>query len=319
MTTLAADRDTPSIAGKNFSYPMAAATEIFKGSLVVLDSSGNAEPATDASGKVAVGRAAEYINNTGIAAAKSIDVEPGVFRWANSGSNTPTKANIGDMLYIVDDQTVDTLATSSSPAGVMVDIDDLGSWVRTEPPTSLAAGLLAANNLSDVGTLATAQTNMGIGTADVPVLAGVSVGAATALIKTAKVTLTATQIKALATTPITLVAAVADKFHQFLGASFKYNYGSEILAEPSAPDDMQVKYVDGTGVAASSLPDSGQLLVPAADQYAAAIPLAVEGGTLAEHVNVPLVLFNTGANFTGNASDDATLEVTVSYIEHDMS
>jgi hypothetical protein len=47
MTALTADRDTPMRDGDSYSYPMAAATEIFAGSLVVLDASGNAEPATE--------------------------------------------------------------------------------------------------------------------------------------------------------------------------------------------------------------------------------------------------------------------------------
>jgi hypothetical protein len=164
MTALTADRLTPKRDNDFFYYPMAAATEIFAGSLVVLDASGNAEPATDATGKIAVGRAEEYVNNTGAAAADSILVRAGTFRWVNSATNTLTKANIGDTVYCVDDQTVDSLSTGSSPAGIMVDIDSVGVWVKTEPPVSLVSGLAAANNLSDVGSAATSRTNLGLGT-----------------------------------------------------------------------------------------------------------------------------------------------------------
>ena len=139
------------------------------------------------------------------------------------------------------------------------------------------------------------------------------------VVKSAKVTLTATQIKALATTPIELVAAKAGAFFEFLGAAFHLNYGSETLAEPSAPDDLEIKYVDASGTTASTTVDAGAALVGTADKYTTATPIQVAGGLIAARVNVPLVLDNTGSNYTGNASDDSTLDVTVSYIEHDVS
>jgi hypothetical protein len=149
--------------------------------------------------------------------------------------------------------------------------------------------------------------------------AAIDAGADTALVKTAKVTLTAAQIKALAASPITLVAAVASKYHQFLGAALKLNAGSETLAEPSAPDDLEVKLKDGSGTTVSTTADAGAIIVGTADAYATMAPVEVEGGLLAARVNVPLVIHNTGGEYTGNASNDATLEITVAYIEHDVS
>jgi hypothetical protein len=109
-----------------------------------------------------VGRAEEYVNNTGAAAAENVEVRGGVYRWANSATNTLTKANIGDTVYIEDDQTVGSLATGMSAAGRMVDIDTSGVWVETYPP--MVSGLAAANNLSDVGSAATSRTNLGLDT-----------------------------------------------------------------------------------------------------------------------------------------------------------
>jgi hypothetical protein len=68
---------------------------------------------------------------------------------------------------VVDDQTVSNVSTGKSPAGIIVDVDDLGVWVETDPSAIIATvGLLAANNLSDVGTAATAATNLGLGVLD---------------------------------------------------------------------------------------------------------------------------------------------------------
>lgn len=161
------DRHTFSRDGKGYEYPMAADKEIFGGSLVVLDASGNAEPGTTATGKIAVGKCAAYKDNTdGSATDVSVRVEPGVHQWVNSTGDPLTKANIGDTVYVEDDETVCATASGKSPAGIMVDIDSLGVWVKTEPPVALLTGLLSANNLGDVGSAATSATNLGLGTGD---------------------------------------------------------------------------------------------------------------------------------------------------------
>ncbi len=134
-------------------------------------------------------------------------------------------------------------------------------------------------------------------------------------VKSTKTTLLATDLKALAATPITCVPAVGGKILQFEGSVSKFNAGSETLVEPSAPDDPQFKYKDGSGAAVSGLLDAGSLITGTSDKYATAPPITVEGGVEADRINVPIVLHNTGAEWTGNASDDATLDVTVFYRE----
>lgn len=177
---------------------------------------------------------------------------------------------------------------------------------------SIAAALALGGTLSVAG----ATTLTGLATAT----AGVQPGPDTAgIIKTRKTSITAAQLKALNATPITVVPAVAAKMIVPISFALKFEYGSEVLAEPTAPDDPEFKYVDGSGVACSATMDAGQLLVPAADQYAVIPALQVEGGTLAEHVNVPIVFHNTGGEYTGNASEDSVLEVTVVYVELDVS
>ena len=160
---LTADRNTFEREGKLYEYPLAASVECFVGALLVLDASGNCKPGVAATGLIAVGRCEEYAKEaTGVAAASSVKVKSGVFKWKNSGTNVLTKANIGDTVFIEDDQTVGSLSTAMSAAGILVDIESDGVWVKTEPPVTLSStGLLAANNLSDVGTAATARANIG--------------------------------------------------------------------------------------------------------------------------------------------------------------
>lgn len=166
MTALAADRQTPRRGADRFTFPMAASVTAYIGALAVLDSSGNCKPGVTATGLVPVGVFTEQKANGAVAAAVAVDVEPGVFRFANSASGDAiTKAEIGDRCYIVDDQTVAKTDGSStrSIAGQIVDVDADGVWVRVGMEVLATTGLLAANNLSDLGTVATARTNLGGG------------------------------------------------------------------------------------------------------------------------------------------------------------
>lgn len=151
---LTADRNTIRRASDEFFYPCEANTNFFKGQLVVLNAARNAEPATAATGKICVGICMEAISNVGgAAAAQFVKTRVGTFKLGNFG--TVTKTSIGSFVYFHDDQSVQASSTSTSIAGIMVDIDpiDSGCWVDLYPAQALQSGggyLLAANNLSDV-------------------------------------------------------------------------------------------------------------------------------------------------------------------------
>jgi hypothetical protein len=160
MTALSADRNTQKRDGKQFAYPCAASKTFYAGAIVFLDTSGNAEPATTATGKICAGVAQKALVST-TAAAEKIDVQQGVFKFVNG--ETITKAHIGDICYADDDQTVMRTSTGRSAVGAIVDVESDGVWVSINAPlTAPSTGLTVANNLSDVGTLATAQSNLGL-------------------------------------------------------------------------------------------------------------------------------------------------------------
>lgn len=143
MTALAQERLTPfgGMHPSRGTYPIAANTKIYKGSQVALDSSGRAIPATSiASGAViVVGKAsATYDNLTGsalggAAGAVDVEVEFGIFRFANSDSIAA--ANVGQMAYAVDDQTVAKSSSNGARplAGPIMEVDSSGVWVYLGP------------------------------------------------------------------------------------------------------------------------------------------------------------------------------------------
>lgn len=166
---LAADRNTPRRDGFRFSVVLAAAVKIYAGSIVCLDAAGNAVPGATATTLTPVGRAnAQVDNSAGLAGALSVEVERGVFRYANSAdADAITRAEIGDVCYIVDDQTVAKTngGGTRSRAGLIADIDAQGVWVELGliPGADPSGALVAANNLSDLAAAATARANLGGG------------------------------------------------------------------------------------------------------------------------------------------------------------
>jgi len=136
MAALTKDRNTPERSGKDFQFPVAAATRIFAGSLAVLDA-GVAKPGAVATGLVAVGRADAHADNRlGGAGDMMVQVRTGVFRFANSADTDEiTLADVGADAWIVDDQTVAKTGAvvesnpTRSKAGRIVDVDAHGVWV----------------------------------------------------------------------------------------------------------------------------------------------------------------------------------------------
>jgi len=133
MTALAAERDTIERDGSRLSLAAAAAVIIYAGALVARDGSGNAVPGKAAAGLLGAGRATATVDNAGGAAGdKTVEIDKGIFRFANSAAgDLVTRADIGKDCYIADDQTVAKTNGSGarSVAGQVFDVDARGVWV----------------------------------------------------------------------------------------------------------------------------------------------------------------------------------------------
>ena len=194
-------------------------------------------------------------------------------------------------------------------AAVTGSVGDLIGWDEDGDPYGGTAGTGAATTiLSDadflLGTLETALT--------------ATDGVAKVLlneipdVRTASVVLTAAQIKALAATQIELVAAPgADKIVQVLGIMMILDYGSEVLAEPSAPDDLEVVYDAAGGTSIADV--IGDFVINSADTIAQPQLKNIAGAAATTMVNKAVVLDNNGGEYTGNASNDTTLTVITTY------
>lgn len=137
MAALTALRNTQrrmDVQRSPYSLKVKASTKIFQGALVVLNA-GFAVGGTTATGLVAAGRARKTVDNSaGADGDLLVEVEPGIFNWNNAGGDLVVAADVGQLCYITDDNTVNHTATGKSVAGRVLAIDTDGVWVHTEIP-----------------------------------------------------------------------------------------------------------------------------------------------------------------------------------------
>lgn len=131
---LNADRNTWDTDGSEIAVPVGANAKIFAGALVAANATGFGVPGSTAATLTYLGRAQEYIDNTGGAdGAVSVRVRRlRAFYWLNSGSDPVTQASLGKPCYIVDDATVSKTnagGNTQSVAGTVIGVDAGGVWV----------------------------------------------------------------------------------------------------------------------------------------------------------------------------------------------
>lgn len=129
---LTAERNTPTRTGKAWNGKVAGGAKIYAGAMVALDISGYATNAADVAGLIVIGRCEKTVDNSaGADGALNIEVARGIFGWKNGGDITI--ANIGDIAYVYDNQTVSCATNGSNNilAGQVVDLDGTYVWVDT--------------------------------------------------------------------------------------------------------------------------------------------------------------------------------------------
>jgi len=127
MTALTTGRATPRRAGQSLSDPLAALAVIFAGAMYALDAAGNAVTATSA-GLVVRGVAEENANQA--QGDTNVKGSVGIYRFGNDTTGPFTRADIGAVANVLDDQTV--TRSPGAVAGKVFDIDDLSGevWVH---------------------------------------------------------------------------------------------------------------------------------------------------------------------------------------------
>lgn len=114
---------------------IAATTTIYNGTIIATSATGDLRPAADVAGLAVVGVAPLRMQNTAGVAAKIVPgakVRAGVFKFATTGVNAITAADLGRNCFVLDDQTVVRAAgtVNSIIAGKVEAIDADGSiWV----------------------------------------------------------------------------------------------------------------------------------------------------------------------------------------------
>lgn len=135
---------------------------------------------------------------------------------------------------------------------------------------------------------------------------------------TSVVTLTAAQIKALRATPIEVVPAPgAGKSVEFVSAVLKLNYGSEGFTESA--DNLVLEYDDGSAAVCSQVIEMTGFIDQTADMQTNALPSVDAIDASADVENKNIAIFNNGdGEIAGNASDDSTVDIHITYRIHTM-
>lgn len=128
-----------------------------------------------------------------------------------------------------------------------------------------------------------------------------------------EVTLRSSQIKSLIDTPIELLPAPTARFSLFfLFSILRFDPGSEVLTESG--DNLAIKYTNGAGLQISETIEMTGFIDQSQLTFTNALPTANSIISAANSYGQPIVLHNTGRNFEGNVSDDATLLIRTYYV-----
>lgn len=136
MTALAADKKLEFTEGVELGFPVDDADKIYAGAFVCVNADGYAVAGADTAGLIFVGVAMEQKDNTsGSDGDLTVNVRRrGLFK-ATLGTAI-SQANVGDNVFLVDDQTVDLAANTTNDifCGIIAGyIDSTHAWIDIEP------------------------------------------------------------------------------------------------------------------------------------------------------------------------------------------
>jgi hypothetical protein len=135
MTALTQERNTPRTdSGGDYPFPVAASVTCYAGGIACITTTGYATPGAATASLRTIGRFEETVTNGVTAGAVNVLIRRGIFKWANSSSaDLITFADISNVCYVVDDQTVAKTSSSNTrpAAGKVHSVDVDGVWVDT--------------------------------------------------------------------------------------------------------------------------------------------------------------------------------------------
>ena len=135
MTALNQDRDPRRKEGLLGQGPVGANVTIYGGALVMFNAKGYVIPGADTAGCIFAGVSAEQTENSlGANGDKTAEFwREGLF-MVTLGS-TISQANVGDKVYIVDDQTVGLTVTNVYCGVIAEYLDSTHAWIDIKPAT----------------------------------------------------------------------------------------------------------------------------------------------------------------------------------------
>ncbi len=210
MAALTAPRDTKPRMGETFDDPVKGNIVIHKGAALLRDASGYLINAASGATGVSRGVAQKSVVTTGLAdGAKRCPTRSGFFEFNISASFPVTIANLEQVVYWEDNQTI---AVSSGgvrpPAGRLKDIQGTKAIVSVGALFSTDGDLIAANNLSDVASPATARANIGANKGTIQMVVDTLVGTGVTRIPLPDVALTVTKIRSVLQGALTVGDAI---------------------------------------------------------------------------------------------------------------
>lgn len=136
MTALTNDKKVDRMDGVDVPFPVKALKTIYAGALVATDATGYLLPGADTAGLIFQGLATQYKDNSaGDSGDETVIVRRrGLVKMTLD--TAITQANVGDNVFLVDDQTVDVAANTDNDifCGVIAGyIDSTHAWVDIEP------------------------------------------------------------------------------------------------------------------------------------------------------------------------------------------